>query len=123
MNSGLLSAVLTITTLIAAGLAGLMLGSLRTLRDNNSDLQARVTILEDKVQERDAEIAILTSDREALARVVTGEAHLNALTDLLTEHHQQSMASWQGMKDIEERILTVISQEERILSRLQEGGM
>lgn len=99
-DSGMLSAVLTITTLVATGLAGLMIGSLRTLRDNNNDLTNRVGLVEGKVIDRDAEIALLKADRDALARVVVGEADRAALMDLLVDHHHQAMLQWAETKDI-----------------------
>ena len=93
--SSLLTAVFGVTTIIAAGLAGLVYGGQRTLRDSNTDLRCRVNDLEKERIEDKAAIAELKTENKALASVVTGEVHWHALTELLSMHHTEARQHWE----------------------------
>lgn len=104
--------------IIAGGAATTLLTVVRTLRESNNDLRRRVTDLEDdrddlrvKLTERDDAVAQTRRDMDALAKVITGEAHLVALEQRLEEHHKQAMG---GV----ERILKALAK----LADLLRGG-
>lgn len=90
----ILTAVLTITTIIAGGLAGTQLAVVKNLRESNQDLR---NARDDLEKERD-KLKVLSgqqaSDLAALGRVITGEAHLTALGDQLDQHHAEAKDYW-----------------------------
>lgn len=113
-----LTAALGIATAVASGLLGLQLGTMRTLRETNGDLRDRVSDLEKTRTEDRAQIAELTSDKAALARVVTGEAHMVAFGDQLThfghtleQHDRAAKSHW----EVDEALLGEIRDELREL--------
>jgi chromosome segregation ATPase len=74
----------------------------RRLADKDRSLTEKDRLLEDAAaeierQQRDAEVKAesLRRDMEALARMVTGEAHLVALEQKLDEHHEAAATHWQ----------------------------
>jgi hypothetical protein len=92
----LLSAALAIVTIATLAGLGLMRGTVTNLRELLSDERAASAAAKAKRIEEDAEhvkykaeaeaqIEQLRQDHSALARVVTGEAHLVAILDLLEE--------------------------------------
>jgi capsule polysaccharide export protein KpsE/RkpR len=92
----LLSAALAIITIATLTGAGLMRGTVIDLREKLVDADAEVARIkaaraEDNAEhaefkaKADALITQLQADHSALARVVTGEAHLVAILDLLEE--------------------------------------
>lgn len=120
VDPSFLSGVFGITTLIAAGLAGLSWGVVRTLRETARDLRDRVGDLEDAREsdkrEREAEQVKhqaeltqlkrrqteLSAENATLAKLVTGEVHWVALTHLLEEHHTEASAHWRWLKGVVE---------------------
>lgn len=93
--------IFPLLTLLAGGGCILLYGSTTTLRANNGDLEKRVDLLEAEGLRKDAqiethqkEIAGQKGELLALSKVITGEVHLVAITDLLTEHHAQAVAEW-----------------------------
>ncbi len=90
----LLTTVFGITTVIAAGLAGLVYGAQRTLRESNSDLRNRVGDLEKDRAERDAKIAELTALYETAKQIATGEVQWQVVVDLMTAHQKDAKAHW-----------------------------
>lgn len=104
LDNGLLSTIFGAAALVAAALAGLTWGTVKTLREGGADLRSRVDDLE-KEQARDkAKIAELESENAALGRLVTGEVHWTALTDLLNVHHSEARAHWDDVLLILRRI-------------------
>lgn len=110
--SGVLSVVLGITTVVAGGLVGLQIGSVRTLRSSNGDLRERVADLEKGRADDRAKNARLTADLDALGRVVTGETHLVALTHQLDDHHTEARTHWLRDETVLEQILEAIKRQE-----------
>lgn len=99
-------AVLAITTTITTALVGLQIGTVRTLRDSNSDLRDRVTDLEkermeDKAEivKRDGQIAEKESENSLLRAMVTGKVEWIAVTDQLESHHREALGHWQATED------------------------
>lgn len=90
----LLTAVFSATTVVAATLAALAYGVMRTLRDSNGDLRGRVTDLEKDRADRDAKIAELSGLYVAAKEIATGEVHWHALVDLLSQHQIDAKAHW-----------------------------
>lgn len=92
--TNLLTAVFGVAALIGGGLAGLLYGGLRTLRDSNKDLRDRVADLEkDRAEEKTAK-AELTTEVRFLRSALAGKPEWIALTDQMEEHHKASLAAW-----------------------------
>lgn len=92
-----LHTILAISTMVGFALAGLCVGYVKLTRETNTDLRARNADLE-------AENKILKADRDALARVVTGEVWSEALgvkieqlDEHMKEHHAEAMSAWSGI--------------------------
>lgn len=86
--------VFSATTVVAATLAALAYGVMRTLRESNGDLRARVTDLEKDRTERDAKIAELKALYDTARQIATGEVQWEALVDLQTQHQKDARAHW-----------------------------
>lgn len=74
---------------------------LKTVRENNADLLARVGILEADKAVAAADNARISAERDTalsenrtLRSIVTGEVKLTQIEDVLEEHHQQTL-NWQ----------------------------
>lgn len=80
--------VLAIST--AAGL-GLMRGVVTNLRENLKDAREEIADKDRRLDACEVKTAQLSSDLDALSRVVTGEAHWVHLEALLDEHHKAAM--------------------------------
>ncbi len=115
--AGLLTTIFAVTTILAAAIAGLVWGVVRTLRESNADLRGRVADLESKRAEDHAQIAELRADNAALGRLKTGEAHWTALRETLTQHHKQAQSHWGK----EEALLMAVADELRRLEHSVEG--
>ena len=89
-----LNSILALIAIVVAGLGTMLLGSLKTVRDSNSDLRLRIGDLEIKVTALGAENVTLKNDRDALARQYRGDDKLDAFTAKLEAHHRESMAHW-----------------------------
>lgn len=90
----IITGVLSVATIIATALVGVLFGSLKTLRDTANDLRARVTDLEkERAEDRAANIE-LDSENKMLKSMVTGKVEWVALTDQLEEHHRQALGWW-----------------------------
>lgn len=92
--SGILTAFLGIVVIVVGGAAALQYGTVKVLRETASDLRARVEDLEKSRTKDRAENAQLIADRDALSRVVTGEAHWVALGEQLDAHHREAVEHW-----------------------------
>jgi len=89
-----LGAVFGVIALVASGISTLLLGSLKTLRDSNADLRARVGDVEEKNNRLMAEVVMLKNDRDALARVVRGDDRLDELVAKQDAHHRDAIEHW-----------------------------
>lgn len=89
-----IATIFPILTIIIGGACVLLLVSTKTLRDSRDDQEKRITFLEAKSVRDDATILAQAGQIDALGKVVTGEAHLVVITDLLTEHHAEAVKSW-----------------------------
>lgn len=93
---GVVTAVMFIVTVAAGAYAALNREQMKTLRDNNKDLTDRVVILEaDRTQLRE-QVTGLQHENVAIAKVVTGEAHLVAIDDMVREHHKAAEDWWES---------------------------
>lgn len=106
--SGLLTGILAIALIIGGGWAAMVLGTSKFQRDHIADLANRVEHLEKDRDEKTAALAQITADRDALARVITGEAHWVALGDQLNDHHQEANDHWTKTQAHLEQILEVL---------------
>jgi regulator of replication initiation timing len=104
----ILTAVLSVTAIIATALVGLMFGSLRTLRDTANDLRARVGDLEKERAEDKAENAELASENKWLRTTVTGKVEWTVVTDQIAEHHREARQHWQADEALLREILTTL---------------
>lgn len=92
--------ILGALTLVISGVAALMLGTLKTLRDSNRDLRDRVTDLEAKTAAQAAAIVVLTNDRDALGRQVRGDDALATITEKLDDHHREAKVHWRRDEEL-----------------------
>jgi len=99
-----LGAVFGVIAIVTSGISTLLFGSLKALRDANTDLRARVGDLEDKNRQMVAEVVMLKSDRDALARVVRGDDRLEELVSKQDLHHRESTEHWK----VEEALLRTL---------------
>lgn len=98
MTWTLVHSVLAVSTVVAMVLFGLAMGLLTTLRNSNKDLRDRVGDLEKDRDEDEKHIAQLEADNTVLKRIATGEVQWQALSDLLDQHHKESMTAWNEIK-------------------------
>lgn len=89
-----ISVIFPVLTVIIGGACILLFSVTTTLRASNADLRDRVKELEDKDQRNEVTISAQAAQLDALGKVVTGEAHLVVITDLLTTHHSEAVAQW-----------------------------
>lgn len=99
----LLTTVLAVLAITTAGGLGLMRGTVTNLRENLRDARDEIQDKDRRLTECEKRTTQLSSDLDALSRVVTGEAHWVALEGQLEEHHREAMA---GIK----RIIAAIEQ-------------
>ena len=104
----IITGVLSITTIIATALVGVLFGSLKTLRDTANDLRSRVSDLEKERTEDRAEIAEAHSENKVLKALVTGKVEWVALTDQLEEHHRQALGVWVKFEGLLGEILAAL---------------
>lgn len=88
------SVIFPVLTVIIGGACILLFSVTTTLRASNTDLRERVKELEAKDERNAGTIKAQAAQIDALGKVVTGEAHLVAIGDLLTEHHAEAKANW-----------------------------
>lgn len=113
----ILSLVALVVAAVASAYSAYTRTTLSTLKENNAALDQRVGILEravnfeqsDKariVAEAKAEQARITAERDVaiaerdtIAKVVTGEAHLVAIEELVSNHHTAAEGWWEKITD------------------------
>lgn len=110
----IITGVLTVSTIIATALVGVLFGSLKTLRDTAGDLRNRVTDLEKERAEDKADLAEKDAENRILKTMVTGRVEWVALTDQLEEHHRQALAWWRKADDHIAAIPTAIAEAARL---------
>jgi hypothetical protein len=83
---GVIQTVFGLVAIITAGVAAILLTSVRTLRQSIGDRDSRITGLEGRVGDLESQLETekvahetTRRDMDALARVVTGEAHWKAI--------------------------------------------
>lgn len=101
--SQVVGVIFPILTIIAGGIAILAYGSNKVLRDTSADLRQRVADLEKDREADRALIAAQTAELKVWQGAVTGEVHLTAILNLLTQHHNEAVAEWQKVDAILER--------------------
>lgn len=104
----IVTGVLSVTTIIATALVGVLFGSLKTLRDTAADLRSRVGDLEKERGEDRAEIAEAHSENKLLKAMVTGKVEWVALTDQLEDHHRQAVLWWAETRGVLQQILKAL---------------
>lgn len=103
-----LTGVFGVTTILATAVAGLIWGTVRTVRDAASDLRGRVGDLEAERAKDKARIAELETANVVLTKTVTGEVHWVALMHLLKLHHEESSADMKRAIDLLIRVLNAL---------------
>jgi hypothetical protein len=81
-------------TVVIGAACILLFGATATLRATNGDQEKRILFLEGKSARDDAKIEAQEQEIKLWAKTVTGEVHLVAITDLLTDHHTQAVTVW-----------------------------
>ena len=89
----ILGVVFPVLTIIVGGACILLFSITGTLRSSNGDLRDRIGDLEREQAVDKATIITQAGELEALKKVVTGEVQLAAITDVLTHHHETSIAA------------------------------
>lgn len=115
--SSIISVVLLIVMVAVTAYAALNREQLKTVRENNADLVQRVSILEGAetrltgqvtaletaAEAREArhqvEMAAKQQENEVLRSVVTNEAHLTSIEDLVVEHHGEARQFWKATSE------------------------
>lgn len=92
---------------LVGGAAALIRGSYNrarvdALREDNSDLRARVADIDhelerqkSKAEQLDAKVSNLKSENDLLRDMVTQRANVEAIGDVLDFHHKESMEAWE----------------------------
>lgn len=123
--AGLVNVVFPVFTIAALAACALLYSVQTTLRANNGDLKERVGILEaeqkldhEKIAAQAKQITAHQSEIETFSKIVTGEVHLVAITDLLTAHHDQAVKEWTVINGVLTRIDTTMA---ALLTLAREG--
>lgn len=90
--------IFPVLTIIIGAACALQFSVMTTLRASNTDLRERVKELEDKEKRSEVTIAGQVAQLDALGKVVTGEVHLVAITDLLEHHHAEAVRIWESLQ-------------------------
>ncbi len=108
--------IFPLLSVIALAGCALLFGVQTTLRANNGDLKDRVAILEaeqkvdkETIAAQSKQISAHQGEIETFSKVITGEVHLVAITDLLSEHHAQAVAQWEGINEVLTHIDTTMA--------------
>lgn len=117
-------ALVTLTIATAAGF-GLQRGNVVNLREQLKDCREEMASYKASRDEARVANAQLSTDLEALKRVVTGEVQWEVLTTSLDEHHHEALEHW---KEAEKRFDRLIDEwgksdrlHERLISLLENG--
>lgn len=89
-----LGLVALLVAAVAIAYSALTRTTIATLKESNAAYAERITNLENDREADRTQIATLTSERDTLARVVTGEAHLVAIEQLVTQHNTDAHTWW-----------------------------
>lgn len=95
-------AIISLTTL--AGM-GLMRGTVTGLRESNGDLRVRVKDVEEGRAADKIKLAELEGENRLLQAMITGRVDWVAISDLLEEHHRQSLRRWTSIDEKLDRAL------------------
>lgn len=108
--------IFPLLTILAVGGCALLYGVTTTLRQSNGDLRDRVKDLEAENETKDHKITALEEqvsahqgELAALSKVITGEVHLVAITDLLTQHHDEAIKQWASVNGVLLRVDTTMA--------------
>lgn len=104
----LLTAVLTVTTIIGVALAGLQRGVVQNLRDANKDLRDRDADRDKIETELRRDLGACTSDLEALGRMVRNDAEIAALRDQIHDNHVETLAFYKAQTQLGADVLDAI---------------
>jgi len=108
--STVLTGIFGVTTILATAVAGLVWGTVKTLRDTAADLRGRVGDLEAARYLDKSRIAELETANGVLTKTVTGEVHWVALMHLLKLHHEESSTDMKRAIDLLIRVLNALNQ-------------
>ena len=101
----LLSLSAVIVALVSAAWVGLQRGRIADFKELLEIADRKVDQLKEELIADKATIARQGSDLVALQRVVTGEVHWQAISDVLDHHHQSAERHWSRDEDLLEQIL------------------
>ena len=87
----LLNTALSIVAIATLAGLGLLRGTVTNLRENLKDLREDNADKDRRHDEDEKTISRLTGDLDALARIVTGEARLSELGEMLKEHNSNAL--------------------------------
>lgn len=101
----LLNTALTIVTLATLAGLGLLRGTVTNLRERLNDRAQENAELKERLLDAEGKLKETKADLDTLKRVVTGEVHWSALTELLTAHHAEANEHWDATEETLQLIL------------------
>lgn len=113
----LLNTALSIVAIATLAGLGLLRGTVTNLRETLKDAREDITDKDRRHEEDEKTITRLTGDLDALARIVTGEARLAQLGEMLKEHHELALAR---LVEIEALLKQIIADIKSIKERASE---
>jgi hypothetical protein len=90
----ILTLALVVLTLATAAGFGLQRGRISDLNGRLKEADEELVRKDRRLTEAEAKVLKLETDLDALARVVTGEAHWTAIGEKLDLHHQEAETHW-----------------------------
>lgn len=109
----LLSSAAVVLALGSAAWVGLQRGDRTNLREQLVDARSQITSLKEERTEDKAVIARQASDIDALRRVVTGEVHWQAISEVLDDHHTSAQEHWRADEELLAKILEAVRRSDR----------
>lgn len=120
--TSLITAALGIITLSTAAGLGLMRGTMTNLREQLADTRASNAEMRVERTEDRALIEKQKAELEALSKIVTGEIHWRAMSDLLDDHHKAAREYWQRAEGRDREMLAALRQLGPVLNHPAQGG-
>lgn len=100
--------ILAIITLATAAGVGFQRGKIAQLRGELTEADARADRLASELSDTQTKLASTNTQLEALAKVVTGEAHWTAISHTLDEHHLKAEQHWTNEQQLLQRVVQLL---------------
>lgn len=103
--AGLLLSLITIAT--ACGV-GFQRGKIAQLRGELTEADARADRLASELKDTQSNLDNTRTQLDALAKVVTGEAHWTAISRTLDDHHRKAEEHWTHEQELLARVVELL---------------